>query len=259
MNELKSSKKGRKPKNKVTPIFIKDIVNTDTPIITHLMIDHSDIMSEKNDDIFIKSDNIDFNKENKILKNKIDELNEKLKKYENKTKPCIHPLINTCSKCWWCRYNYSTPTVELPEHYYNNTFYNIGYFCSYNCAIAFNIDINDENVSKRHSLLHLHYIKTYNEHLCVKPSPSWKILKDYGGSIDIDEYRNNFIINKTNYLYLKPPIISRISYVEKVPINSEIEVIKSNEYILKRSKPLNSTKYSLEATMGLKKILNIVE
>lgn len=264
-NELKYSKKGRKSKNKIVPILKANSINVDIPIIAHLPIDYSEVMGiDQCNDIFLKPEPTEYkdhfsDKENKILKHRIEELTERLKKYEKNNKPCVKLLINNESKCWWCSHAYNTPTVGLPEHYYNGTFFNNGSFCSYNCAMAYNIDINDESVSKRNSLLNLQYIKTYNmNHSCnqITPAPSWKILKDFGGSIDIDEFRENFTLNQSNYLYLKPPIISRISYVEIVPMNPIVENDKPNEYILKRTKPLNSTKYSLESAMGLKKILN---
>ena len=255
-------KRGRKPKK--TLQVLKKFIEKESPIIVHLPIDYSDIVDEQNNDIFIKSEPFDTNskdysineKENRILKTKIEELNEKLKKYEKVNKPCVIPIYNNTSKCWWCRYSYNNTSVELPEHYFNNMFYGIGNFCSYNCAMAYNIDINDENVSKRNSLLHLLYKQTYKEDIVIKPASSWKILKDNGGSINIEEFHENFISNKTNYLYIRPPFVSRISYVEKIPINETIEVIKTNDFLLKRSKPLNSSKYSLESTIGLKKIVN---
>ena len=267
------AKRGRKPKSTLIPVIKTKENQVETPIIVHLPIDYMETIKNNDinencnminydsNDIFIKSESVEtirpIDKENKILKNKIDELTEKLNKYEKINKPCINPLINNSSKCWWCKYNYTTPTVELTEHYYNNMFYTSGYYCSYNCAMAYNIDINDENVSKRNSLLYLHYKKTYNNNILLYPSPSWKILKDFGGSVDIKEYRDNLIANKINYMYIKPPFVSRISYVEKTPINEEIPIIKSNEYVLKRTKPLNNTKYSLETTIGLKKIINV--
>ena len=188
-----------------------------------------------------------------MLKNKIEELNAIIKK---SNKPSIQPLNNDDpSKCWWCSYN-SNPIVELPEHYFNNMFYMTGKFCSYNCAMAYNIDLNDENISKRNSLLYLHYKKTYNTEPNIIVAPSWKVLKEFGGSLDIDEFRSNFITHTTNYLYIKPPLISRISYIEKTLVVEDTEPIKTNEYVLKRTKPLNSTKYTLESTIGLKKTIN---
>ena len=50
-------------------------------------------------------------------------------------------------------------------------------------------------------------------------------------------------------------MVSRIAHIEKTPrVVSNIP--KKNELVLKRSKPLNSSKYTLETTMGLKKIMN---
>jgi hypothetical protein len=267
--EVIHNKRGRKPKKNIIPT-LKTYNNTDTPIIAHLPIDYFDILDEQNSDIFVKPDPIKHNiqhnvqhnvqsndKEMMLLKIKIEELTHKNEKKELCIiKPSVQPLVNNNSKCWWCTYSFDTPAVELPEHYYNNLFFSSGKFCSYNCAMAYNIDINDENVSKRNSLLYLHYKKTYNTDILINPSPSWKILKDYGGTIDINDYRNNFISNKINYLYIKPPLVSRISYVEQIPVNDSIELVKTNDYLLKRKKPLNSTKYSLESTIGLKKIIN---
>lgn len=255
------AKRGRKPKSAIIPIIKNDTQIIETPIIVHLPIDYSETIGYNASDIFIKSEPTEIisksnDKEIKILKNKIDELTEKLNKYEKINKPCINLLINNTSKCWWDKNYYTTPTVELPEHYYNNIFQGTGHFCSYNCAMAYNIDINDENVSKRNSLLYLHYKKTYKTDIIIIVAPSWKILTDFGGSVDINEFRDNFISNKINYMYIKPPFVSRIAYVEKVPINEDNIIIKTNDYILKRTKPLNNTKYSLETTIGLKKIIN---
>ena len=258
MENIVVNKRGRKPKSHIIPT-LKTYNNTNTPIIAHLSINYSDIINEENEDFFIKSiPEIDDNcKEIKILKNKIHELTDKLEKCEKVNKPVVDIIDATCkSKCWWCKYSYNTSTVELPEYYFNNMFYYIGKFCSYNCAMAYNIDINDGNISKRNSLLYLHYKNTYNKIDKIVSSPSWKILKDFGGTIDIEEYRNNFITNSINYIYIKPPLVSRITYIEKIPTVETTEVIKTNDFILKRSKPLNSTKYTLESTIGLKKIVN---
>ena len=265
MENIIVNKRGRKPKSHIIPI-LKTYNSTSTPIIAHLPINYSDIINEQLDDIFVKSEpdnNIDtshYEKEIKLLKNKIHELNEKLEKYEKVNKPNVDIIETTNkSKCWWCKHSYNMPTVELPEYYFNNIFYYIGKFCSYNCAMAYNIDINDENISKRNSLLYFHCKKTYNRNENIVPSPSWKILKDFGGTIEIEEYRNNFITNSTNYLYIKPPLVSRISYIEKIPTVETTEVLKTNDYVLKRSKPLNSTKYTLESTIGLKKTINVAK
>ncbi len=79
-------------------------------------------------------------------------------------------------------------------------------------------------------------------------------------SVKMPESYFNGIFNCIEYNYIKPPIISRISYIEKIPIKREEDIdIKNDELILKRNKPLKSSKYNLESIMGLKKIDRKVE
>ena len=118
-------------------------------------------------------------------------------------------------------------------------------------CFSYNIDINDEKIWKRNSLLNLLYQKTYSNQVKIKPAPSWKVLKDFGGNLSIEQFRNSLILNDTNYTYLKPPIISQYSQIERKTkkLNKKI---KEDHLVLKRSKPLKSTKYSLQSTMGLR-------
>ena len=189
----------------------------------------------------------------KNLKKRIDELTLKLSKYE-KDKPSKPSIIecNNDSNCWWDKHSFATPPVEMPESYYNCIFTCTGKFCSWECMMAYNIDINDENISKRASLIYYKYKLTYNKDILIKPAPSWKILDTFGGPINIENYRENLTVNTVDYNYIKPPIISRISYVEKIPIKKNLEILKTDEVILKRSKPLKTTKYNLEDIMGFK-------
>jgi hypothetical protein len=249
---MEKSKRGRRPKVPVNVTKIENL-NCDTPIIAHLPIDLSEVINEQVDEIFIKSeyDNHDLT-EIKQLRKKIDELNHKLSHYEKSMKPSI-VACNGNSKCWWDTHNFSTPPIEMPESYFNGIFNCSGKFCSWECMMAYNIDINDENIAKRTSLIYLKYKKTYGAFKIIKPASSWKILIDFGGSISIDVFRENLTTNCLEYNYIKPPMISRISYIEKIPIkNEDNDDIKNDDLILKRSKPLKSSKYNLESIMGLK-------
>jgi hypothetical protein len=255
---MEKSRRGRRPKIQQISINKQECYNTNTPIIAHLPIDLSEVIDEEVDDIFIKSEyhSITNESELKTLKKKVEELNNKLAKYEKNTKPSII-LCDGLSKCWWDNHNYDTPDVEMPENYINGIFNCTGKFCSWECMMAYNIDINDENVSKRISLIHMMHKKTYGHCRDIKPAPSWKILTDFGGCISIDEFRLNLTSNDIEYNYIKAPIISRISYIEKIPLKKDTDIdIKMDDLILKRSKPLKSSKYSLESIMGLKKIVN---
>jgi hypothetical protein len=237
-------KRGRKPKSQQY-IPKKEYVKKEVPLIVHLPIKiESEKNSENNDnDIFLKqSENININYINE-LKDEIRNLENKLKNKKNK-QIAYEVKKNDGLPCWWCRYEYNTPKVELPFKYQNEKFYTFGNFCSYECCEAYNIDLNDENVSKRSSLLKYQYYKTYNEFKTIKKAQDWKLLIKNGGYIDIDEFRKNFTRNKDDFYYLKPPIISRFANIEKIDIQV-VNNTKSNELVLKRSKPLKTNKISL--------------
>jgi hypothetical protein len=253
---MEKSKRGRRPKVPVNVTKIENL-NSDTPIIAHLPIDLSEVINEQVDEIFIKPENDYHNDiEVKMLRKKVDELNNRLTKYEKNIKPSIIACEGD-SKCWWDSHSFNTPAVEMPESYFNGRFNCTGKFCSWECMMSFNIDINDENISKRTSLIYMKYKKTYNSYRIINPAPSWKILIGFGGVVSIEDFRENLLTNSINYYYIKPPMISRISYIEKIPIKKDdTNDIKNDDLILKRSKPLKSSKYNLESIMGLKKIVN---
>lgn len=265
----KIKKRGRKSKGKI--IDYTDNIEVDSselPIILHLPIKLSDINSDNlleetnaNSDInpnniFIKSEELS-NKDLQIqqLESEINNLKNKLHSKQS--------VFNTSSmKCWWCKNHFNTPKIGLPNNYFKEKFICTGNFCSYNCALSYNLDLNDENVWKRKSLLLKLYEDTYKSYTKISPSPSWKVLKEYGGTITIDEYRDQLVLNNEEYIYLHPPLIYKLSQIDKKykkdnKLKAPIDSIKkysdtSEDYILKRSKPLKSSRYSLENTMGLK-------
>jgi hypothetical protein len=271
--EVIKKKRGRKPKNFINPIskvenIINNVIDTnseDEKIIFHLPITINEINSYDNDNsnlnIFIKSeidinnvtntptliDNNDsesYNSETKIFsKNLINNINTHVLNFNNNT------------KCWWCRNNFMTPSIQLPEDYYNNTFFCIGHFCSYNCAIAYNLDLNDLISSKRTSLINLLYYKTYFEFSNIVSAPHWITLEEYGGNLSIKDFRENSINNTKEYLVLHPPIISRQMQIEESYKQKKFkDVLQSdteNKYTIKRNKPINKNQMNLEVTMGL--------
>ena len=252
---MEKSRRGRHPKKHNITLTTSDTQYSNTPIIAHLPISMSEILNEKNDGILLKQDNSEV----KILKKKIEDLTAKIAQYERFNDTIYKPSTIICtnnSKCWWDKCSFNTPPLEMPESYYNEIFKCSGIFCSWECKMAYNIEINDENVSKRTSLIHYMYKKTYNVNKIIKPAPSWKILTDFGGSITIQDFRLNLTTADFDYNYIKPPMISRISYIEKIPLKKEIDILKTDDLVLKRTKPLKSSKYSLESIMGLTKIVN---
>ena len=242
---IQLKKRGRKPKNKLIENKIQDSpVNSDKEaIIVHLPISLDDIVNidsidndnkiEENN-IFIKSES-DFTfiktKENNIITNKqeenkdklIEKINQKILETEkiftlgkNLNKINVHNIkFKQNTKCLWCKHEFDTQSVEMPEDYYNDTFYCYGHYCSWNCMMAYNIDLNDSATWKRGSLINLMFYKTYNVFPEIVPAPSWLMLECFGGILSIKDFRNLFIMNNKDYLILRPPMITRQLQIEE--------------------------------------------
>ena len=275
-------KRGRKPKNKIIENKTSDspINSEEEPIIVHLPISLEDVVNVSNDDdssiqnkIFIKSEKDLLKQPKPVVNNTIGEeqllkqINQKLMETEkifmlgkSVNKVNVHNIkFKQGTKCLWCKHTFDTPSVELPEDYFNLTFYCTGNFCSWNCAKSFNIDINDCATWKRESLLNLMYFKTYGEFKEIVPAPSWLMLEDFGGLLNINEFRKLFEYNNKDYLVLHPPLITRQLQIEESYKKSnnnnmmanKLENIYDGDLVLKRNKPIESNNFNLEKTMGL--------
>ena len=130
---------------------------------------------------------------------------------------------------------------------------------------ANNIDINDNFIWKRESLINLMYYLTYGTYKEIKPAPSWLILKDFGGNLSIVDYRKNFEIVNNEYVILHPPLISRQLQIEEsykkntstVVVNKLDKLLFNNNNLsIKRNKPIETSQINLEKSMGLKRIIN---
>jgi hypothetical protein len=275
-------KRGRKPKNKPIENKVDEPTQNseEEPIIVHLPISLEDVVNISNDDsgdkIFIKSEK-DLLKVpkptiNEVIQNEdllLKQINQKLIETEkifmfgkSVNKVNVYNIkFRQGTKCLWCKHSFDTPPIELPEDYFNGTFYCMGNFCSWNCAKSFNIDINDSSTWKRESLLNLMFYKTYGEFNEITQAPSWLMLEDYGGLLSIQDFRNLFIVNNKDYLVLHPPLITRQLQIEESYKKSnnnnmmanKLENIYDGELVLKRNKPIESNNFNLEKTMGLKR------
>jgi len=109
----------------------------------------------------------------------------------------------TNKSCLWDTCQINGMPVFLPDKYYDNKFYVVGWFCSLNCAIAYNLMLDDCKVSERYSLLKWLYGKT-NEN--IEPSPSFKVLDKYGGKMTIEEYRKKISQSDKEYRIITAPL-----------------------------------------------------
>jgi hypothetical protein len=287
MSEIIKKKRGRKPKSLInSSSVIKDTLNDDNQnteeekIILHLPVltnqdDMSIFIDNKEPELLTTnmSDSSEYNYTNSATNSATNTNNN----YNNLLNNISHTGKITTSdlkftkntKCWWCKHSFDTESIQLPEDYYNDLFYCIGNYCSFNCAKSYNLDCHDYNLSsKRNNLLHLLYYQTYSNHSEIIPAPHWLTLKDFGGILNINEFRRNSIINTKEYLLLQPPITSRQMQIEEsyklkkmnyVPIGRANEIYSDkkkqesevdSEFYIKRTKSTNK-ELNLETTMGL--------
>jgi hypothetical protein len=148
-------------------------------------------------------------------------------------KKTIPTKTNIC--CWWCKYPIPSDVnpigcpvkffkKDISKNINEDYFETDGIFCSFNCTLAYINDLSVYDIRYREStgLLYILYKKIFNEfppQMCIKPALNWRLLKNFGGIISIDEFRNNFQkIDNISLNYIKKDFvikINSISYVEE--------------------------------------------
>ena len=106
------------------------------------------------------------------------------------------------------------------------------------------------------------YYKIYGVDKNILPSPSKMCLKNFGGRMDISEYRINNIEKESGYIIKFPPAISVIPVMEEInlkkiqtqtnfiPVDKK-RIMKANQELrLKRSKPINN-KNTLDSCINI--------
>lgn len=180
----------------------------------------------------------------------------KLKKWPEKTS----------ISCFWCCCQFNNTPWGIPKKYEDGLFTLYGIFCSPNCAASQLFEIEDKSDIKweMYSLLNFLYFKVYGELKEIMLAPSKLCLKKFGGVLSIEEFRDKNKLNDKIYTLKFPPTISIIPSIEEL-CNKKIE-IKDNNYIpidknrikkanqefkLKRSKPINNSKNTLDNCMNI--------
>ena len=103
-------------------------------------------------------------------------------------------IKKTNTKCWWDAHSFENLPCFLPELFHNDTYHVIGCFCSFNCALAYNLYyLKDSNIHHRISLIYKLYKELYgignDETLEIKVAPPKEILEDFGGDMNISTFR----------------------------------------------------------------------
>ena len=89
----------------------------------------------------------------------------------------------------------------------NDYYVTDGVFCSFNCCYSWIKDNNHKymyNMSEQ--LLQQIYYKIFGNISKIQPAPSWRLLKEYGGHMDITTFRNSY----NNTIYKESMIIKSL-------------------------------------------------
>jgi len=160
--------------------------------------------------------------------------------------------------CWWCCHDFDTPALSLPYTYDDrrNKFYTTGHFCSWSCMKAYAVEkygINRGGIISGNIVMMRK--KKYNKIGPVKMAPHRMRLKEFGGDLTIEEFRENQTRDDgpTNAIVEEPKVENVIPFVSNTKKLDEIKNASSNNSALKlkRNKPLKRSHNNLESALGL--------
>ena len=137
-------------------------------------------------------------------------------------------MKNTNYSCWWCTCKFDTIICVLPDKYQNGVYYVFGCFCSPNCALAFNIDMNDYKVHERTSLLIQFYTEITGISSPIIPSYRKEMLEKYGGPMSEEKYKNKTTLLHIDHILLLPPMVYVVPHIEEKSRNFVSPQIFSN-------------------------------
>jgi len=166
--------------------------------------------------------------------------------------------------CYWCCHAFETTPIGIPVKYKNNKFNVYGCFCSLECASAYNIDNTKyfDEIWERQSLLNF-LSRQIGYKTFIKPAPSRLSLNIFGGQMSIEEFRSFNCKSKLININFPPmmAIVQQLEEINESEINNNFKYIPldfdkiykgSDELKLKRSKPVNNYKNTLDHSMNLR-------
>ena len=196
----------------------------------------------------------DLSEEIKIMKNNLyHEIDKDVNNSIYQSRVLFHNINNlkwaesTDIACWWCCHQFDNTPIGIPEYKIKNKFYLYGCFCSFNCMLSYNIDINDSKIWDRQTNIYiLKNIIDKDNNYIINPAPPRQCLKFFGGNLSILEYRKSFFILNKEYRYLLPPMMSIISSIEEYNKDIKKKYEKNDNFVIKRTKPLVTISNSLK-------------
>ena len=129
--------------------------------------------------------------------------------------------------CWNCTHSFNMRDLKhIPLKYISGTFYITGYFCTNGCCLRYIYDnYQNKELWDKYELFNFYYQKLYNQNLNIVIPPNKLLLKKFGGTLEIEDYRSNDNFNEV----IIPPVIM----VSSKLFSEKTENIKENKQNLK--------------------------
>ena len=204
--------------------------------------------TKKNDDDIITKLKLKIEELEKMISNKMyDNI-----KFDRINEICIDMTKGNIENinCWWCCSLFDHSPIGLPDNYKEETFHTFGYFCSFNCAKAYNLEKFDNKYEEKNCLLLMLKKKLINDDTFIKPANPRESLKQFGGHQTIEDFRKDFQMIDKSSILIFPPSKPLKLYVEEEYKNKVLRF--QNDYKVKRSKPLLRTANNLNNLLKIK-------
>ena len=175
--------------------------------------------------------------------------------------------------CFWCCHTFPTSPFSIPSHILDETWYMYGNFCSAECSTAYLFKEHlDAHVQwERYALLNSLYAEdagvAAGSPRGIKPAPPREVLRMFGGSMDISEYRALVHEKKLRVDVMTPPMVSIIQTMDTKPADFYDQNLKNvftkndlqHKYNapgaqglrLRRTKPVKSRESTVEWAMQI--------
>lgn len=175
--------------------------------------------------------------------------------------------------CFWCCHAFDTRPCVLPSHITRDVWHVYGSFCGAACAAAhlFHERLDAHVQWERYALLNRLYAPEATGlaagAAAIRCAPPREVLRAFGGSLDIREFRGVVSDRKLRIDVLTPPMISIIQTMDTKPIDFYDQSLR-NVFIthdarqrlaaagaqglrLRRTKPIKDWENTLECVMRL--------
>jgi hypothetical protein len=175
--------------------------------------------------------------------------------------------------CFWCCHSFNYQPVAIPSHILDEVWHMYGNFCSPECATSylFKERIDAHVQWERYALLNSLYSEdamvAAGSPVGIRPAPPREVLRMFGGSMDISEFRAAVHEKRLRIDVLTPPMVSIIQTMDTKPIDFYDQNLK-NVFIrndiqhkynapgaqglrLRRSKPVKSRESTVEWAMQI--------